>query len=273
MTTTADLPASAQPMANPAGNGAFHSRRTAISRDDYLSWMVLFSDLDTFYEVCFDRTETITISESPLTTITRVVPLQHPFSSKFYAIEAEGRAMSASDVYDSANPWANYYEYCIVTVHFGILPYSFTDRPFVSIRRSGRSSVATLPIGNLKFAGNNELIDIPPGVPIFQEDLVVTWHEVTDLDGALATIEPLAGMVNSADVAIGSRTYPTNTLHFPEFDAEAAITWGGSRKASLTFPVRWRPRPTWMQAIRRDGTVDTITPAPLPTGDLNPLFG
>lgn len=274
MSTTADLPPSAAPAANPGGNGQFSSRRTSTTRDDYLSWFVKWSELDDFYEACFDTTEEIELAPGPPPiTITRIVPMVCPFSDKIHALEAQVRAMTSSDIYDGAAPYDDFYEWCVVTVHFGILPYSFTDRPFVSVRRSGRSSVVAAPIGNLKFVGNNELLDLAPGVPIFQEDFVVTWHEVTDLAGALGTIEPLAGMVNSSSVTAGGRTYATHTLHFPEFDAEEAISVGGSRKAQLSFPVRWRPRPTWLQAIRKDGTVDTITPALLQTGNLNPLFG
>lgn len=271
MSTTADLPATAEPAANPAGAGRASSRRTTTERDDYLSWIVPHQDLDAFYTACFDKLETTDLGGG--VTSTRPVPLKHPFAASIYALEVQAQALTSSDIYDPANPYNDFFGLWVATVHFGILPYSFTDRPYVSVRRSGRAGIIAAPVGTMKFAANNEVIDIPPGIPVFQEDFVVTWHEVTDLDAALATIEPLAGMVNSTAIALRTRTYAPGTIHFPEFDAEDAISFGGSRKAQLSFPVRWRPRPTWLQGIRKDGTPDTITPQVLLTGNLNPLFG
>lgn len=279
MATVADLPASARKLllTNPGGNGGWTCEYSAADGKQAASWLVPFADIQAFRTACLSKEEEIVITEEPPVTINRVVPLVCPWDSALHAIGISGRSLTNPAGQVDLDPWAPGavppWELVVLTVRFGVLPYSFTDRPFVSVRYGGRSNVITLPHGSLKFAGNDERIDAPLGLPCFCQDLVVTWHEVTDLAAALAVIEPLAGMVNDEDLTVRGRTYVEGSLHFPEFDAEEAISFGGSRKAQLSFPVRWRPRPTWLEGVRRDATVDAIDPEPLPTGNLDPLFG
>lgn len=275
MSEVSALPPSAEPLANPLGNGAFTSRRDATTREDQLSWIVRFAELGAFYAACFDTEETIEVAPGPPpTTITRPVPLKHPFAPDIYALEANARALTASDIYNESDIWSDFYEFCVVTVKFGVLPYSFAgDSPYISVRYSGRSTGITLPNHVYHRAGGTERTTQDIVVPCFQQEFVITRHEVTNLNEELGILKPLAGMCNATAITVDGQSYAQHTLHFPEFNAELAISFGGSRKASISYPVRWRPRPTWQQVQWSDGSIADLDPLPLVAGNIGPLFG
>lgn len=280
MSTILDLPASARAeptglLTNPNGNGRNSFRYTSTDGEQVMRWLVPGSDVQAFRTAALFRREDIALPGGG--TMNRVVPLVCPLDDQLYALEVSGDSFSAAtdepDVddwsYGAVNPWDLY----IVTVKFGVLPYSFVDTPYISVRRTGRSTGITLPNHVYSRAGGTERTTQDIVIPCFQEEFIVTRHEVTDLDAELAIIEPLAGMCNDAAIALNGRSYPLHTLHFPEFDAELAISFGGSRKASISYPVRWRPRPTWQQVQWTDGSIANLNPLPLLTGNLGPLFG
>lgn len=274
MSTVAHLPSSAEPLANPSGNGGCEFTYTPTDGRMSLSWIVPWADVQAFRIAALGREETIELAPGPPpVTITRVVPLQCPFDDHLWALGIRGRALTASDVYDAGTPYEDFYGHAVLTVDFGVLPYSFTDQPYLSVRYRGTNTGITLPNHVYKKAGGTERTTQDIVIPCFQEDFIVTKHEVANLDAELAVLKSLAGMCNSAAVTVDGQTYGVHELHLPEFDAEEGISIGGARKASLSYPVRWRPRPTWQQVQWQDGSIANLDPLPLLTGSFAPLFG
>jgi len=266
MSTTDELPASAKLLNNPEGNGVYQGEVDERGRRHILSWKVPWEDHNEFLETAGGTP--VVFSGSGGSSVTVIVPLKFPYADNMYAkrITYRGEGADALVTADRPFPWV------IVNVEFATFDYAVESAsPFITVRYRGTSYFATIPNVPFVFAGNGEKLGQDVGRIVGEVAIEVTRHRIPDVTATLGILVPLMGKVSSSDVAVDGVTYPAGTLLFPTFDGEKQIiTLGGSRD-QLSYPVIYKTIP-WNRAMRKDGTLDTLVPAPYETADLNPLF-
>lgn len=247
--------------------GTFRGKLDASGREDTLSFLIQFSDLNTFLEQIKGKPTSYGSGSSA--TITRTEPLRYPFKNDLYAISANYRAVGSDNDVSTSRPWAE----CVVDVTFGALQWFPSDpsQPYLMRRYRGASRFITIP-GTAYVFSNGERREQDIGRRIGGHTIEVTRLELPSLDNFLAVAEPLEGAVNSDVITLGNRTYAAGYLMFETFSADFQANGLGSNKASATIVLQYSALP-WNYDIRTsDGVVDYLTPNIYTPSALTPLF-
>lgn len=249
------------------GNGPYTGRIDSGDRRDRLRIAVAWEDFETTLKEIIGRRE-VTGSGSGA-QFSALVPIGHPWVKGLYATSIDYEAVGADDQVSLRRPWPR----MILTIEFGPLGFDpdASDQPYVRMRPKGTSSFMTLPGSAFTFAGNGERLDQDVGRLVGQVAYEIERIQVPSLDQWIAVAEPLLGRVNSDTVRIRGRTFSAGYLLFPTFDAEFQLFVLGAENFSVSFPLIYRTVP-WNQAMRSDGTYDTLSPTPYPTAALSPLL-
>lgn len=264
MSTTADLPATAKLLNNPQGNGVYQGDIDEKGRRHVLSWKVPWEDHNDFLETAGGTPVVFTSGGS---SVTVMVPLKFPYADNMYAKRITYRGEGSDKLVDDARlyPWV------IVTVEFGTFDYAVESAtPFLTIRYRASASFATIPNVPFRF-GTGEKLGQDVGVLVGEYAIEVTRHRVADLGSLIAILKPLVGMVSSTSITIDGVTYAAGTLHFPTFEGTEQTFVLGNSQQELSYAVLYRSIP-WNSALRSDGVVDVLIPAPYPTADMTSLF-
>lgn len=269
MSTVADLPASAVKLANPLGAGGMGGHADALRWEEQITWRVPHEDFGSFVVACLYTPATLTVSGG---TVTRNVPLVHPYLPFLHALGVDYRAFSPNDSDDvDGDPfeWGD----LDCTVTFGQLPFATDgDQPFVEIQTEGSVQDFTLPNYAYSFLGTAERIAQDVGVPVGSVRKVIHWHAVPDPDAAEAIVGPLMGLVNNAVLTMGGLVCPIDTVHFQTYSLSETRSLGGVRNARLSLQTAIRTAPTWNQAMRKTGAFGTLDPLPFGRGNLAALL-
>jgi hypothetical protein len=277
MTTVADLPVEAELLANPAGNGAWSGSYDANSGEQTMSWILPFTLITDFARLALYTAETVTISATPpVTTVTRIVPMVCEFDSALNCLRVDFRALSAEEAEDAtATPW----KLVVATCRFGPLPYPVSgDSAFISLRLRANPKRITIPNFAYTLVDDAnvfvEAVAQDVGIPIAEEQIEVTWHGITDLPGALATLSPMMDRVNSDVITLpdlGMACQP-GTLHLAGRDASKTISFGGVVKSELSATLLYRSLP-WNRAVGSGGALRWVQPRPITATSFKTLTG
>lgn len=249
------------------GNGPYTFSARPGQREDRIRIAVAWEHVETALEQIQGKRETTGAGSGATTTAQ--IPIRHPWNSKLYAIAVDGEAVGADREVTVDRPWPT----VILTITFGYLGFDpqAGEQPYIQVRRRASSSFVTLPGSAFTFVGNGERLDQDVGRLVGQLAYEITKFQVPDIDQFMDVAEPLMGCVNSDSVRLGKRTIAAGHLLFPTMDSDTGITVGGVRSDQLTFPLVYRTV-KWNQAMRSDGTIDTLSPTPYPTAALSALL-
>jgi hypothetical protein len=273
MATTADLPVTAALMANPLGAGAYAGHVDALRREERMTWRVPHADFEAFIAAVLFKQETIG-------TLTRFVPLLHPYAAGLYALGIDFHAFSPNDEVDvdlDPYPWKAID--CAVT--FGPLPYTVEGaNPFLSIR--GRANPKRITRPNTPYSIITDAdaflervaqdITIPSG----EIAIEITWHEIVDLPAALAIVVPLLDRTNSTPLSIPiiGLDAEAGTIHFQSTDFGLSVNTGANIKSTLGISLLYRDR-DWNRVVAskdpHKGDFLRLDPPAFRTADLTPL--
>ena len=247
--------------------GTFRGKLDAQGREDSLSFLIQFSDLNSFLEQIKGKPTSYGSGSSA--TVTRTEPLRYPFKDDLYAISANYRAVGSDNNVSTARPWAE----VVVDVTFGALQWFPSDpsQPYLMRRYRGASRFVTIP-GTAYVFSNGERREQDIGRRIGGHTIEVTRLELPSLDNFLAVAEPLEGSINSDTITLGNRTYAAGYLLFETFSADFQANGLGSNKAQATIVLQYSALP-WNYDIRTsDGVVDYLTPSIYTPAALSTLF-
>ena len=239
------------------------------SRTATLNFLVYWSDLESFLQQCAGYPVIYGVGGGA--SITQQIPLIYPFNSKLYAQRITHRSVTTNNQLTAINN-ANPYTKALVTVEFGSFPYQLGtgSTPWLEIDCEGSADFITLPGVAFQFS-NGEKVEQDVGRIVGQKAFRVTRYQIPDFDQWLAVSDPAMGCVNSDTVTISKTSYAPGYLLFPtqSIRSETNVLGSPMTQASITLVHRSVP---WNQAMRSDGTFDTLSPAPYPTGPLSPLL-
>lgn len=256
-------------LTNSQMQGAFQGKMDANGREDTVSFLIQFSDLDEFLRQI--KGKPTGYGSGTAATVTRTEMLRHPWNTKLYATGAAYRSVGSDNSVSIERPWAE----CIVSITFGALPWFPNDpsQPFISSRIRGSSRLMTIPGTGYTFAGTGEFAseqDI--GFRVGGHYIEVSIFELPDLNSFVARAIPLEGAVNSVALTVDGVTYPEGQLMFETFSAEWVANGLGARKAKAAVSIVYSDIP-WNSGIRiSDHAVDELVPAIYRTADFSTLF-
>lgn len=252
---------------NPDGNGGYSFDVTEEGRTDVIAFKVAFNDLETFVNEV--KGYPVSYGSSTSGTITRNVPMQHPWNKKLYAVRISGEGLGAENSPTRSKP----YPYALVRVTFGTLTWEPEDpsTPFLDIEIQGGGNYITLPGVPFTYATSGKPLEQDFGKMVGELAFSVTRYDVPDLDRFQAIANPLKTMVNSAALTIGNTTYAAETVLFPTYSASRQNTGLGQRKHKVTLQLIQRDL-NWNKVLAPSGSYDYLTPKPYDQGDLSVLF-
>lgn len=286
MSTIADLPASWRKnlLTNFSGNGAFSLEYTATEGGGPLSWHGPFADFQAFRTAALFQAATITLTGGG--SLTKIVPLVHPFDDAFHAVRLsirpfrgydQGEQTTADDPWavDADPPWPE----LLATVTFGVLPYATggdAAAPFLSIKQGSNPQRITIPNAPYELVDESDVFiesvaqDI--SVPIAEERLTFTWHGVTDLPAINTLTQPIIHTLNDATITlpdVGLVCDP-GTLHVAGRDSAKTLTLGSIAKSEFSLTATWRPI-DWNRYLASKpphrGIFRRANPLPIPYAD------
>ena len=252
---------------NPDGTGAASGEWRMGGRTAALNFEVAWSALESFCQQIAGVPTAYGVGLGA--KVVQQVPLVYPFNPKLYAQRIAYRAAAMDPGVTVARPFGT----AMVTVEFGSFPFDpgTGSTPWLDIKVKGSINFVTLPGVAFSFSGNGERIEQDVGRIVGQLAFSVTRLQIPDFDLWMATIVPLGGCVNSVPLTISRTALAAGTVLFPTLDLDESTTVLGSPQSQSTIELLWRSVPG-NQAMRADGTIDSLVPAPYPTADLSPLL-
>lgn len=266
-TTLNDITVTYSLLNHPGENGACQGKMDADGREETVSFLIQFSDLNAFLEQI--KGKPTSYGEGSTGTITRTEPLQNPWNKNLYAVSANYRVVGSDNNVTPSRPWAE----VVVDVTFGALKWFPNDpsQPFLVRRYRGAGKMVTAPGTAYTFAttGNVKTHDV--GIRVGAHVIEITRLELPSLDNFLAVAEPLEGCVNSDTITLGKRVYSPGYLLFETFSADIQDNGLGGKKAQATIVLHYSNMP-WNSDFDYDGVVRALSPNKYTTAALSPLF-
>lgn len=265
MSTLAQLPASAEILGNPSGNGGYTGGWDPSGREEMIPFKVAWEDRFAFENVVNGLDETVTVGG---VSITRRVPLQSPYNPSQYAVGG-GRFKSTGKV--GTTP-AKPYNTLIYQINFGYLPFSVSgDTAFASLRAQGGVRSLTMPNRRYAFS-NGEVIDHGVAITHPGTSYQFTKYNLPDIvafDNAMRALMA-AGPVNSAPITLAGRAFGAGEILVETYSTDETKSLFGMTENSATVVVNWSALP-WNKLVRSDGVLEVPSPAPYTTSALSAL--
>jgi hypothetical protein len=254
---------------NPDGTGAATGEWTIGRRTATLSFLCYWSDLEGFLQQIAGYPIEYGVGHGA--SIVQQVPLIYPFNSKLYAQRISHRAATCSNILTPIT-LANPYSKAMVTVEFGTFPFQISDgsTPWLNIQSKGSTEFVTIPGVPFTFSdGSKPEKDL--GKIMGMQTFTIQRFQIPSFDQWLQSSYSLMGQVNSDTVTISQTPIAPGYLFFPTQDISSQTNVLGSPQSTATIQLVYRSKP-WNQAMRADGTWDTLTPNVYDTTALSGLL-
>lgn len=280
MSTIADLPISARLLTGP--ENAWNGTIDGPDWEDNLTWAVPWRDSNAFYAAVVGQTVSISFGSSGA-SISRKIPLQHPFNPNLWAKKISYRGIDGP-----CKPRGAVAAVVKLGITFGYLPYNLGGNlgdaqsptgvqqsfpPFVRIAGKSAQRAVTDPSRKYTYgpdSNHTTPLNQAVGRQFGGNSYSYTLYCIPDLAAWEALVIPLCGTTNSLPLVVGSTSRSAGTVLFEGYGFELDADAAGNARWTGTVDLHCSSLP-W-NSVFAGGAVSNLYPPPFPTADHNVMY-